>query len=255
MATQPLSSRLEWSATTTTSSCNTFGPQARILRAFEGARLCSWYLERWSQACQHSEPALPKCTALADKDAVQVLIQKHLLHSFLKDASLLHGACTWRRVPSQDSYISHKLADVSVEHAIFALPAWWSSTSGLACAYPFPGGCKMIRHTCMHAGLGVKLVIVLGVQPQIDALLKERGHKPQHMGGYRITDEHAMLAAMQAAGSARMEVEAQLSKVCLVTITRPHCSVQAPSLPDSSGHSHTQRNPQHQDPCRRSLCR
>ena len=30
----------------------------------------------------------------ADKDAVQVFIQKHLLHSFLKDATLLHGACT-----------------------------------------------------------------------------------------------------------------------------------------------------------------
>ena len=67
---------------------------------------------------------------------------------------------------------------------------------------------------CLSAGLGVKLVIVLGVQPQIDALLEERGHEPKYMGGYRITDEHAMLAAMQAAGSARMEVEAQLSKVC-----------------------------------------
>ena len=66
----------------------------------------------------------------------------------------------------------------------------------------------------LSAGLGVKLVIVLGVQPQIDALLEERGHEPKYMGGYRITDEHAMLAAMQAAGSARMEVEAQLSKVC-----------------------------------------
>ena len=65
----------------------------------------------------------------------------------------------------------------------------------------------------MLAGLGVKLVIVLGVTPQIDALLEERGHQPQFLGGYRVTDEHAMLAAMQAAGSARMEVEAQLSKV------------------------------------------
>ena len=105
---------------------------------------------------------------------MQVLIQKHLLQGFLKDASLLHG-----------------------EPCHICRPACPQADSELS----------------THAGLGVKLVIVLGVQPQIDALLEDRGHTSQHVGGYRITDEQAMLAAMQAAGAARMEVEAQLSKV------------------------------------------
>ena len=40
-----------------------------------------------------------------------------------------------------------------------------------------------------------------------------RGLDPKSVGGYRITDEDAMLAAMEAAGTSRMLVEAQLSKV------------------------------------------
>ena len=40
-----------------------------------------------------------------------------------------------------------------------------------------------------------------------------RGLDPKRVGGYRVTDEDAMLAAMEAAGTARMLVEAQLSKV------------------------------------------
>ncbi len=40
-----------------------------------------------------------------------------------------------------------------------------------------------------------------------------RGLEPKNVKGYRITDEDAMLAAMEAAGTSRMLVEAQLSKV------------------------------------------
>ena len=55
--------------------------------------------------------------------------------------------------------------------------------------------------------------MVLGGKVQIDNYLNMRGLEPKNIGGYRITDEDAMLAAMEAAGTSRMLVEAQLSKV------------------------------------------
>ena len=64
-----------------------------------------------------------------------------------------------------------------------------------------------------HAELGCRLVVVLGGKIQIDNYLNMRGLKPKNIGGYRITDDDAMLAAMEAAGTSRMLVEAQLSKV------------------------------------------
>jgi amino-acid N-acetyltransferase len=56
------------------------------------------------------------------------------------------------------------------------------------------------------AGLGVRLVIVLGSQQQIDANLREQGREPEFVGGYRVTDRAALLAAVEASGCSRMEV-------------------------------------------------
>ena len=66
----------------------------------------------------------------------------------------------------------------------------------------------------MHAaGLGCKLVLVLGATNQIDNYLRIRGLEARFVGGYRVTDEVAMLAAMEAAGTSRVLVESHLSKV------------------------------------------
>ena len=63
------------------------------------------------------------------------------------------------------------------------------------------------------AGLGVRLVLVVGCRQQVNDLLEEQGVHAQHACGYRVTDAVAMQAVVQAAGSSRMEVEARLSKV------------------------------------------
>lgn len=72
-------------------------------------------------------------------------------------------------------------------------------------------------------GLGVRLVLVLGARPGIDAMVRDSGHEPRYSHGQRVTDGVAMEAAMQAAGAARMEVEARLSKVPQ-TFVRTLCS-------------------------------
>ncbi|KAL0031769.1 hypothetical protein WJX79_006380 [Trebouxia sp. C0005] len=70
--------------------------------------------------------------------------------------------------------------------------------------------------------LGCRLVVVLGAKTQIDNYLSMRGLEPKNVKGYRITDEDAMLAAMEAAGTSRMLVEAQLSKAPAVSVIRRH---------------------------------
>lgn len=76
--------------------------------------------------------------------------------------------------------------------------------------------------TFHHVGavLGVKLVVVLGAREGIDRTVRAAGREVRYVGGQRVTDEATMQAAVQAAGAARMQFEARLSKVstacCLV---------------------------------------
>jgi acetylglutamate kinase len=72
---------------------------------------------------------------------------------------------------------------------------------------------ELPRLPLVVAGLGLRLVLVLGARPQINEVLRGHGAEPRYEAGYRVTDEIAMEAAIQAAGLARMEVEARLSKV------------------------------------------
>src|SRR5690348_3784337 len=62
------------------------------------------------------------------------------------------------------------------------------------------------------AALGIRLVLVHGARPQVDATLKARGLKSRYAQGLRITDEAALTAVKQAAGVLRIEIEAVLSQ-------------------------------------------
>src|SRR3982750_1734271 len=62
------------------------------------------------------------------------------------------------------------------------------------------------------AALGIRLVLVHGARPQIEAELKARGVRSRYAQGLRITDEPALTAVKQAAGVLRIEIEAVLSQ-------------------------------------------
>jgi len=61
------------------------------------------------------------------------------------------------------------------------------------------------------ASLGVRLVLVHGARPQIEAQMKTAGLKPRYVHGVRVTDENALACVKQASGQVRVEIEALLS--------------------------------------------
>ncbi|MEI6317999.1 MAG: amino-acid N-acetyltransferase [Pseudomonadota bacterium] len=61
------------------------------------------------------------------------------------------------------------------------------------------------------ASLGVRLVLVHGVRPQLEVLMAQRGIEPQYANGLRVTDEAVLGCVKQANGIVRIEIEALLS--------------------------------------------
>ncbi|MBV2234806.1 MAG: amino-acid N-acetyltransferase [Sterolibacterium sp.] len=62
------------------------------------------------------------------------------------------------------------------------------------------------------ASLGIRLVLVHGARPQIDAEMQHRGLKPRFHKGLRITDAAALECVKSAFGVTRIEIEALLSQ-------------------------------------------
>ena len=61
------------------------------------------------------------------------------------------------------------------------------------------------------ASLGVRLVLVHGARPQIDARLKQLKHRTRTVRGLRVTDDVALACAKEASGRLAIEIEALLS--------------------------------------------
>ena len=62
------------------------------------------------------------------------------------------------------------------------------------------------------AALGIRLVLVHGARPQIEAELARRGLKARYHKGLRVTDAEALECVKSAMGVTRLEIEALLSQ-------------------------------------------
>ncbi len=69
----------------------------------------------------------------------------------------------------------------------------------------------LIHDIALLNSLGVRLVLVHGSRPQIDARLAQAGLSSQRVGDLRITDTEALAHVTDAAGSLRAQMEALLS--------------------------------------------
>jgi amino-acid N-acetyltransferase len=70
---------------------------------------------------------------------------------------------------------------------------------------------EIVQDLNLLASLGVRLVLVHGTRPQIDALLEERGLRPRYVRDVRVTDEATLKCVKEANGRVRLEIEALLS--------------------------------------------
>ncbi len=70
---------------------------------------------------------------------------------------------------------------------------------------------NLIHDLALLESLGVKLVLVHGVRPQVERRLSARGLAPLYAGDIRVTDEAALEVVKEATGSVRLEIEALLS--------------------------------------------
>ncbi|MFN3715741.1 MAG: amino-acid N-acetyltransferase [Thiobacillus sp.] len=74
------------------------------------------------------------------------------------------------------------------------------------------GGFVQLAHDVnLLNSLGVRLVLVHGVRPQVEARLTENGAAIRYVSGLRVTDDAALACVKEAAGTVRVEIEALLS--------------------------------------------
>jgi amino-acid N-acetyltransferase len=74
-----------------------------------------------------------------------------------------------------------------------------------------PRFAQLISDIALLNSLGVRLVLVHGIRPQIGQRLEQRGMAPRFHQGLRVTDDGALDVAKEAAGSVRVEIESLLS--------------------------------------------
>jgi len=69
----------------------------------------------------------------------------------------------------------------------------------------------LLHDIALLHSLGIRLVLVHGARPQIEAKLKAHGTSLEYANGLRITNDDALVCVKEAAGTVRVEIEALLS--------------------------------------------
>src|SRR5258706_7233837 len=71
---------------------------------------------------------------------------------------------------------------------------------------------RFLHDLNLLAALGIRLVLVHGARPQIEAELRAKRQRSRYAKGLRVTDAQSLVAVKHAAGFLRVEIEALLSQ-------------------------------------------
>lgn len=80
----------------------------------------------------------------------------------------------------------------------------------------------IVQDVQMLNSLGVRVVLVLGSNEQVNEMSKKRGVEVDVVDGYRVTSPESLEIAMEAAGRNNVLVQALLSRGINVAVTRKH---------------------------------
>ncbi len=69
----------------------------------------------------------------------------------------------------------------------------------------------LVHDLALLSSLGIRLVLVHGIRPQIEQRLLNSDTESRYKNGLRITDDHALQCVKEAAGIVRVEIEARFS--------------------------------------------
>ena len=81
---------------------------------------------------------------------------------------------------------------------------------------------NIVRDVALLHDLGVRIVLVVGASDQVSELTRIRGGEVTFVDDYRVTDDVALQAAMEANGRNQVFVQALMSRAPTVNITRRH---------------------------------
>ncbi len=79
---------------------------------------------------------------------------------------------------------------------------------------------NLIQDIALLSSLGIRIVLVHGIRPQIEQCLQARGQQSHYINGTRITDNIALNCVKAACGEVRTEIERLLSKATPSTDVR-----------------------------------
>jgi len=81
---------------------------------------------------------------------------------------------------------------------------------------------NVVRDVALLHDLGVRIVLVVGASDQVSELTKMRGGEVKFVDDYRVTDDAALQACMEANGRNQVFVQALMSRAPTVNVTRRH---------------------------------
>ena len=70
----------------------------------------------------------------------------------------------------------------------------------------------LVHDIALLQGLGIRLILVHGARPQIEANLTQKNLELEYANSLRVTDDKTLVGVKEAVGSVRLEIEALLSQ-------------------------------------------
>lgn len=178
--------------------------------------------EIFFQGLSYPAEVLECCTTLPYADALDDPFDartKSLIDSTMEAASPFSSEAVSTRVCTGDQdFYTPRVEQAFVDTFRMSSP-YINAHQGLVFVIHIPGALvqedlfgSVMQDIALMSVVGIKLVLVLGPQTQVDTRLAQEGISSHFIDAIRVTDAHTLQVVKECAGSMRFEVESSLSR-------------------------------------------